>query len=397
MNNNLNQINKNENFNLLSHRRLINKTMNRLVSDSWNIILNSEKFNVRINEINNKLDINSRIYLAYDLYRIMRKYKFYDPIDIILLKFNITKEDLNKYTPNIKYWPYLSEINLKNLIENDDSLINIDDIINKWTNSEKVPKFDSEDHYLGTTPIKTRKSKIYFISKKVFKQNDNIPNVDWRKLIIDKNVLNKIFHDKSNKTLKGLSQNAFDKYVANNLKDKKHKFYTVIHINNKISTWKILLERKTNLIIQFENQKYDNDEFKYNKFSFGNKIYITNNKYINFNTFLESLKSFINEYKGFQIPGNIKYVRNEAFGYYICSETSIKSNLIIGGFKRIKFRRKNIKLNEDIIYENNMPAIGINEKDYIYTNLDSKFKETMKSILNDSELDIDNPENDIHT
>ena len=397
MNNNLNQINKNENFNLLSHRRLINKTMNRLVSDSWNIILNFEKFNVRINEINNKLDINSRIYLAYDLYRIMRKYKFYDPIDIILLKFNITKEDLNKYTPNIKYWPYLSEINLKNLIENDDSLINIDDIINKWTNSEKVPKFDSEDHYLGTTPIKTRKSKIYFISKKVFKQNDNIPNVDWRKLIIDKNVLNKIFHDKSNKTLKGLSQNAFDKYVANNLKDKKHKFYTVIHINNKISTWKILLERKTNLIIQFENQKYDNDEFKYNKFSFGNKIYITNNKYINFNTFLESLKSFINEYKGFQIPGNIKYVRNEAFGYYICSETSIKSNLIIGGFKRIKFRRKNIKLNEDIIYENNMPAIGINEKDYIYTNLDSKFKETMKSILNDSELDIDNPENDIHT
>ena len=397
MNNNLNQINKNENFNLLSHRRLINKTMNRLVSDSWNIILNSEKFNVRINEINNKLDINSRIYLAYDLYRIMRKYKFYDPIDIILLKFNITKEDLNKYTPNIKYWPYLSEINLKNLIENDDSLINIDDIINKWTNSEKVPKFDSEDHYLGTTPIKTRKSKIYFISKKVFKQNDNIPNVDWRKLIIDKNVLNKIFHDKSNKTLKGLSQNAFDKYVANNLKDKKHKFYTIIHINNKISTWKILLERKTNLIIQFENQKYDNDEFKYNKFSFGNKIYITNNKYINFNTFLESLKSFINEYKGFQIPGNIKYVRNEAFGYYICSETSIKSNLIIGGFKRIKFRRKNIKLNEDIIYENNMPAIGINEKDYIYTNLDSKFKETMKSILNDPELDIDNPENDIHT
>ena len=397
MNNNLNQINKNENFNLLSHRRLINKTMNRLVSDSWNIILNSEKFNVRINEINNKLDINSRIYLAYDLYRIMRKYKFYDPIDIILLKFNITKEDLNKYTSNIKYWPYLSEINLKNLIENDDSLINIDDIINKWTNSEKVPKFDSEDHYLGTTPIKTRKSKIYFISKKVFKQNDNIPNVDWRKLIIDKNVLNKIFHDKSNKTLKGLSQNAFDKYVANNLKDKKHKFYTIIHINNKISTWKILLERKTNLIIQFENQKYDNDEFKYNKFSFGNKIYITNNKYINFNTFLESLKSFINEYKGFQIPGNIKYVRNEAFGYYICSEILIKSDLIIGGFKRIKFKCKNIKLNEDIKYENNMPAIDINENDYIYTNLDSKFKETMKSMLDDPELDINNPDNDIQT
>ena len=188
-----------------------------------------------------------------------------------------------------------------------------------------------------------------------------------------------------------------DKYVSNNLKDKRHKFYTIIHINNKISTWKILLERKANLIIQFENQRYDNNEFKYNNFSFGNKIYITKNKYINFNTFLESLKSFINEYKGFQIPGSIKYVRNEAFGYYICSETQIKSDLIIGGFKRIKFKQKNIKLNENIRYEYNMPAIGINEKDYIYTNLDSKFHETMKSILDDPELDINNPDNDIHT
>ena len=394
MKNENNQI-KHEQFNLLSHRRMINKTINRLTSDCWRKILDNPIIKNRIKLINEKYSKEARIWMVHDLYKTMRTLKFKQNIDKILELFNINLDEYNKSDFNFRNFDILATSEIIYDICKNPYIVNLDveAIINEWMNAEKIPIIDeSEDHYKGTTPIKSRKTKQIFLVKKVFTQYEEIPKLDWRKLEIQNKALADILKDKDVK-LDKYTNNAWNEHIMNSLLTKNHKCYTVIHINNKIDTWKIIMERKCNLIIQFNKLKYNNDMVKYNKFNFGEKNYITKFDYKNLEEFLKMNKTFINEYKGFQIPGSIKYVRNEKFGYYIISTIGEKPWLIDSGFPQFKFRRKEIKLNEQILPNDKSINIITNENSYKYNfdeiseSVHSMVEQYEESIIEEEEMD----------
>ena len=342
---NQNQSKENEIYNLLSHKSLLIKSIKRLISDSWNKIISNPDLKKFINKLNENLNPSQRINIALNVYKVIKKYKFNFTIQTIYELFHINPNDIKNYKNKIDFGTYKYETYLIYKILDDKSCIDVDDIINKWINSQKDFKFDhQEKHYKGSTPIKTRKPHTYFTSKKVFHKYE-LKDINWRELAIYNKAIHDLFYNKEFK-LGNYNEDTVNKFIYDNILKENHKCYTIIHINQDIETWKIIAERKVNVIIQFNNLKYENSFVKYNKFNFGEKNYITNKKYNNFITFLSSLGSYVNEYKSFQIPGSVQYVRKELFGYIVVSYINEKIELLKCDIPYIKFKIKKIKINK---------------------------------------------------
>ena len=358
-----NQSKENEIHNLLTHKSLLIKSIKRLISDSWNKIIENSELKKFINKLNEKLSLSQRINIALNVYKVIRKYKFKFTIQTIYDLFHINPNDIKNYKNKIDFGTYKYETYIIYKILDDKDCIDVDDIINKWITSQKDFKFDhQEKHYKGSTPIKTRKSQTYFTSKKVFHKYE-LKDINWRKLASYNKAIHDLFYDKEFK-LNEYNEDTVNKFIYDNILKENHKCYTIIHINQDIETWKIIAERKTNLIIQFNNLKYKNSFIKYNKFNFGEKNYITKNKYNNFVTFLSSLGSYANEYKSFQIPGAIQYVRKELFGYIIVSYINEKMELLKCDIPNIKFKIKKIRINKQPITDKYC-KVNLNEESSI--------------------------------
>lgn len=385
MEHNQEQINQDEIFNLLSHRRLIKLTIRRLVSDSWNIILNSNEFNNIINKIRRNYDINTQVNLIREIHKTLIRFRLNKPIDILLYKFNIDKDQFNKIESNIKYFnPYLRNQIIKEIL--DIPITNVDEIIQSWYTSQIDIKLDSSnDHYIGTTPIKSRKKKIIFQISKTFRQFESTPRFNW----IENMNINRVIREymETNDNIENLSPDQINNYVLNTLKYKTHKFYTIIQLNNRIDTWKIIMERKINLIIQNKSLKFINDHVKMKGCIFNNLYYYVNNniKEKTFEQFIcNNIKTYLSEYLGFQIPGTIKYVRKEIFGYYIVTLVPNKCDLIRSNFpkNKIKFKKKDFKITKEIIYNkyiiNKIDDNDINYDDY---NIDEQYMSIKEDLI----------------
>ena len=396
-------------INFYSHKSELNKTLNRILFDSLSNIINNENYKNIEKQIRNIPDKNIRASAIMKVYRILKDFKININISEFAQRFDFENIlEYNEISDNI-----LNEIIYQmNNIEIPDINSILDDRMNK-DNEIVINKKDMNNYFIGTQPIKLQE-KIFKI-KKVFKTN--IINTNPNEKILNNNFneyqlvqKNKLFSDETNNI-----------YIKNKLED-KYKLYTIIHLNKYIPTWRIIAERKVNIIIQSDSLEYDNSNVIFNSFKFGNKVYMTYNKYENLKKLSKDLESYLYEFKGFNIIGQYAGSHDETFGYYITTYVNKKLNKldielknldILLNIPRIPFiMNKEITYNNfnNIIYPNvESQAFSKEKNEYIVKSLneeifelDQDYEERSQNLLmaineDPNEMLIDNEDNDIRT
>ena len=393
-----------------SHTYEIKRITNRLLFDSYYNIINSEMYKkLKVKIIS--LPIDKRASIVYKLHRVLKSLIYSLEITEFAKEFKI------EYIHNFK--ETFHDVEIINMLY-DFNHIFIDDIptmiSNRMYKTMTISVDPELNHFKGTTPIKT--SKYYFYIRKEEK-NPEISKKDISQFI---NVKKLKIEFKNSKFPS--SENA-NKFIFNKLK-KGHKFRTILHLNNKISTWRIIAERKCNLIIQWNYLKYDNAGIGGNILMDGDRILITNGIFDSYSELITFYKTYDNQYKGLNFPGYLLDTIEEDFGYYITSLIEDKANKIGLNVDKINTLNKlNIPANCTFIKNKKINYITDDiRKEYVYPDIQAqedigslyfmkKTKEEtgiilkeerktdlemIKEITEQIEMnELDDPENDIKT
>jgi hypothetical protein len=259
------------------------------------------------------LPIDKRASIVYKLHRILKSLVYSLEINEFAKEFRID------YIHNYK--ETFHDVELISILYEFNHIL-IDDIptmIGNRMYKTMTISIDPELNYFkGTTPIKT--SKYYFYIRKEEK-NPKIEKKDISQFI---NIKERKIDLKNSKIPSPENAN---KFIFNKLK-KEHKFRTILHLNNKISTWRIIAERKCNLIIQWDYLKYDNAGIGGNILRDGDRLLITNGIFNSYSDIITFYKTYDNQYKGLNFPGYLLNVIEEDFGYYITSLIEDKASKI---------------------------------------------------------------------
>jgi len=295
-----------------SHTYEIKRITNRLLFDSYYNIINSEMYKKVKTKIIS-LPIDKRASIVYKLHRILKSLVYSLEINEFAKEFRID------YIHNYK--ETFHDVELISILYEFNHIL-IDDIptmIGNRMYKTMTISIDPELNYFkGTTPIKT--SKYYFYIRKEEK-NPKIEKKDISQFI---NIKERKIDLKNSKIPSPENAN---KFIFNKLK-KEHKFRTILHLNNKISTWRIIAERKCNLIIQWDYLKYDNAGIGGNILRDGDRLLITNGIFNSYSDIITFYKTYDNQYKGLNFPGYLLNVIEEDFGYYITSLIEDKASKI---------------------------------------------------------------------
>ena len=356
-----NQSKENEIYNLLANKSLLIKSIKRLVSDSWNKIIGNldlKKFN---NKLNEKLSLSQRINIALNVYKVIRKYKLKFSIENIYDLVHINPNDIKNYE-KIDFGTHKYEIHSIYKILDDKNCIDVDDIINKWRDSQKDFKFDyQEKYYKVLTPIKIRKFQ------NTIEQTDhlNAPLKVVTKINIDKIRIN--YEDKKI-NLGNIFEEKYKNIILNKKKEIKtdiYKFkdsFDYLKLKLKICLLKKRIGKELGKINKF-NKDIKRSKFIYDYIFNLGLILIANNIKFDISTVIKWFRNNVFN----DLYDKYYYIRYE-FGYSIKTPINFSKILLdiyknIHGNKSKNYISRNNLINNDFNFNKyNLKNIFKNQK-----------------------------------